>query len=422
MTRRRLALAALIVLAPAWTMVAPLAGAETLPRSGNPVFDGAVDTVNQHFFAPSALPAFNQAAALAVSQMPDLKDADAGVVDDAVSFVLDSLNASHTGRFTADRVDYYELADIFRFAIRHDMRRLFPPKGTVTYAGIGIASAKIDGKTFLTDVYDGGPAAKAGLLAGDEIVSVDGKPFAEIGSFRGKAGETAHIMVRRLAGAAPIAIDVPVQEIQPSDLFAKAIADSARRIDRDGFRIGTIHLWTYTARGVTQILYDALGEGRLKDVDGLVLDLRSKWGGAPAEAAEVFVGGAADMVSINRDQTRSIVNYRWRKPVIAIIDGGTRSGMEVLAYSLQKNGVLLVGEPTAGDVLAGTAYLLPDDSLLELAVADVLIDGGRLEGNPVVPDVAVPFDVRYAAGRDPQLDAATALMVERLSEESGGAN
>ncbi len=116
---------------------------------------------------------------------------------------------------------------------------------------------------------------------------------------------------------------------------------------------------------------------------------------------------------------RQFVTFRWTKPVVAIIDGGTRSGMEVLAYSLKKNGVPMVGAPTAGNVLAGTAYLLPDDSLLELAVQDVLVDGKRLENNPVAPDVAVPFDVRYAAGQDPQLDAATALMAARLGQGSG---
>ncbi len=302
------------------------------------------------------------------------------------------------------------------------MRRLFPPKGEVTYAGIGIASAKIDGKSFATHVYDGGPAAKAGLLIGDEIVSVDGQPFAEIGSFRGKAGGTAHLTVRRAAGAEPIAIDVPVAEIQPGDLFVRAISDSVRRFDQGGKRIGYIRLWAYTRDDVTQVLYDELGNGRLKDVDGLVLDLRSKWGGAPGDAAETFVGRAADMVGVNRDGTRNIVTFRWVKPVVAIIDGGTRSGMEVLAYSLKKNGVPLVGAPTAGNVLAGTAYALPDDSLLELAVADVLVDGKRLEANPVEPDVAVPFDVRYAAGRDPQLDAATALLSERLAAGAGSAD
>ncbi len=417
MTRCRLALAAFIVLVPALA-----AAAETPPRSGNAVFDRTVDVVNQHFFAPSELPKFNEAATLAVSQMPGLKDADPAVVGDAVSFLLDSLHASHTGRYTPDQLDYYELADVFRFALRGDMRRLFPPKGEVTYAGIGIASAKIDGKSFATHVYDGGPAAKAGLLIGDEIVSVDGQPFAEIGSFRGKAGGTAHLTVRRAAGAEPIAIDVPVAEIQPGDLFVRAISDSVRRFDQGGKRIGYIRLWAYTRDDVTQVLYDELGNGRLKDVDGLVLDLRSKWGGAPGDAAETFVGRAADMVGVNRDGTRNIVTFRWVKPVVAIIDGGTRSGMEVLAYSLKKNGVPLVGAPTAGNVLAGTAYALPDDSLLELAVADVLVDGKRLEANPVEPDVAVPFDVRYAAGRDPQLDAATALLSERLAAGAGSAD
>jgi len=51
-----------------------------------------------------------------------------------------------------------------------------------------------------------------------------------------------------------------------------------------------------------------------------------------------------------------------------------------------------------------------------LAVADVLVDGGRLEANPVEPDIEVPFDFRYAGGTDPQLDAALGEMAKRLSE------
>ncbi len=108
---------------------------------------------------------------------------------DAVAFVLRSLHASHTGRYTPDQVDYYELADVFRFALRRDMRRLFPPQGEVTYDGIGIASADdrrqdASSPTSMTAVR----RPSAGIMAGDEIVSVDGAPFAEIGSFRGKAG------------------------------------------------------------------------------------------------------------------------------------------------------------------------------------------------------------------------------------------
>ena len=58
------------------------------------------------------------------------------------------------------------------------------------------------------------------------------------------------------------------------------------------------------------------------------------------------------------------------KPLVAIIDEGTRSGLEVFAYALKANGIPLVGSRTAGALLAGRAYLLPDDSLLEIAVSD----------------------------------------------------
>ena len=106
--------------------------------------------------------------------------------------------------------------------------------------------------------------------------------------------------------------------------------------------------------------------------------------------------------------------------MVAIIDEGTRSGMEIFAHALKSNGVKLIGAPTAGDVVAGRGYVLPDDSLLILAVADVYVDGTRLEGVGVTPDVAVPFDVRYAAGRDPQRDAAIEEMVEQPRRRGGG--
>jgi C-terminal processing protease CtpA/Prc len=417
MKRHALFLGVLLLLQPVWS-----ATAEQPARSGNAVFDRMVDIVNEHFFAPSGLDGFNDAAALAVAELPKLKDADPDTVSDAVRFALDNLHASHTGRFTKDQVDYYELSDVFRFAMRRDIRRLYPPDGEVTYAGIGIASAATGGKRFVTDVYDGAPAAGAGIMAGDEILSVDGQPFSEIGSFESKAGQIARVEVRRTADAEPITIEVPVKQIQPGDTFVSAIAASAKRLDQGGHRIGYLHLWSYTREDVTRTIYDAIANGPLKDVDGLVLDLRSRWGGAPGDAAETFVGRAADMQMVDRSGERSEVVRRFNKPVVAIIDAGTRSGMEILAYSLKKNGVPLVGAPTAGNVLAGTAYLLPDDSILELAVADVFVDGLRLEANPVQPDVPVAFDVRYAAGADPQLDAATAVLAGRLNAAAGSVN
>ena len=70
---------------------------------------------------------------------------------------------------------------------------------------------------------------------------------------------------------------------------------------------------------------------------------------------------------------------------------GLAYGLELFAYSLKINGVRLVGSRTAGALLAGRAFLLPDDSLLEIAVADAVIgDNVRLEGAGVEPDCRSP--------------------------------
>ena len=55
------------------------------------------------------------------------------------------------------------------------------------------------GRWFVSDVYDGLPADRAGILVGDEIAAVDGKPYREIGSFEGKVGQTVEISLRRRA-------------------------------------------------------------------------------------------------------------------------------------------------------------------------------------------------------------------------------
>ena len=390
------------------------ASADTLSPQEVQVLDRASALVEEHFYSADALPAFRDTLARLKAESAR---GEAPPLDRAMDEALASLGASHTGRYTPDRVDYYELADVFRYALRSDARRLFPPEGRVAYEGIGIASRTIDGRIFVTDVYDGAPAAEAGILAGDEILSVDGAPFSEIGSFDGRSGETVQVEVRRAEGAAPFAVPVKVATLQPEETFLEAISDSIRIVERGGKRIGIVHLWMYTSDRVIGILSEELGGGRLADVDGLVLDLRSRWGGAPADAGEMFVGDTAPMTMTGRDGGIRHVNTRWDKPIVAVIDEGSRSGMEILAYGLKRNGIPLVGTTTAKAVVAGTMYVLPDDSLLLLAVSDVHIDGERLEGRGVDPDIAVPFDIRYAAGADSQMDAALAEMDRTLAGE-----
>ena len=330
--------------------------------------------------------------------------------------MLASLGASHTGHYTADQLDYYELANIFQFNFRRELPRLFPPEGRITYPGIGIASAVIDGKRFVTDVYDGSPAASAGVKQGDEILSADGVPFQEIESFRGKIGKSVDLALRRAADQAPITIPVPVALLQPSETLVSAISNSVAIVERGGHRIGYLHIWFYADDDVSAAIDRALSSEPLKSAEALVVDLRCRWGGAPPDAAETFLGGTQPFRFTDRKGEGRLSNVRWHKPLVALIDEGTRSGLEVFAYDLKAKGIPLVGTRTAGALLGGRGYLLPDDSLLEIAVAGVEVNGEKIEGKGVEPDMAVPFDVRYAAGRDPQRDAAVTKALSLLSE------
>ncbi|MGA9012246.1 MAG: S41 family peptidase [Acetobacteraceae bacterium] len=93
------------------------------------------------------------------------------------------------------------------------------------------------------------------------------------------------------------------------------------------------------------------------------------------------------------------------------VNGGTRSGKEVLAYGFKKYHLgELIGMPTARSVLAATAFLMGNGDLLLVAVEDVLVEGQRLEGIGVTPTIEVPFDLLYAAGRDPQLERAEQVL------------
>jgi carboxyl-terminal processing protease len=268
-----------------------------------------------------------------------------------------------------------------------------------------------DGQTFISGVLDGLVASKAGLRVGDEIIAADGDPFHPIRSFAPKVGQEVTLTIRRRGNAPSEAVIVVPEWMNPNKAFLKAMEESARIIAANGVKIGYIHVWSYAGAQYQQLLERELSSGRLQDADALVWDLRDGWGGAEAEYLHLFTGRAPITTLINRDGRRSVVNVSWRKPVAMLINDGTRSGKEILAYGFREYGVgEIIGSRTAGAVLAGRPYLLSDGSLVLLAVADVLVDGRRLEGVGVMPTISVPFPLPYAQGQDPQLDRAVDVL------------
>lgn len=320
--------------------------------------------------------------------------------------MLAELAASHTGHYTPADPAYYQLLDIFSGALRRELRRLFP-EGQVTYPGIGIFTRRLGDKTFISGILDGFPAAKAGLRVGDELLAADGTPYHPIGSFTAKVNQEVTLQVRRSLERPPHDVVVVPEQIKPNEAFLKAMQESARIINVDGVQIGYIHVWSYAGAQYQRLLEHEIFSGALKEAEALVMDLRDGWGGAQAHYLDLFTAQGPTVTMVDRSGDVSVTNVKWRKPVVMLVNGGTRSGKEMLAYGFKKYGVgEVIGTRTAGAVLAGRAFLLSDGSLLLLAVADVLVDGQRLEGLGVTPTIEVPFVVEYAQGKDHQLERA----------------
>jgi carboxyl-terminal processing protease len=382
-----------------------------------PVFDAIDRLVVERFFDPDlngldwdALRSEHRVLAHAA---PD-DEAFAGVVNG----LLVRLEASHTAYIGPDDPRNAELLDIFRFAHEGLIAERYGDGGVRT-ATIGARFERIDDRWFVIDLVPGAPAEHAGLLVGDEIVSAGDAPFEPGRSFAGRAGDRMALRIRRDGPEAqPIEIVVHPIEASPHELWRDSIGASARVIERDGRRLGYVRIYSWAGAEMQEAFVAALGSEPLASAEGLVLDIRGGWGGASAGYLDVFNAAAVPPTTMTlRDREPIVIDDRWRKPVVLLIDGGTRSGKEMVAFGFRRAGLgPIVGATTAGAVLAGSVFPLPDGGLLYLAVGDVTVAGERLEGVGVAPDIAVERAIPYRAGTDAQLDGALDALGEVIAE------
>lgn len=393
-----------------------------LPTQGKTqadVFDRVWQTVESNFYDPN----FNGVdwAAVRKKYQPQAAKAKSDREFAAsVNQMLSELKASHTHFYTAKEPAYYQLLGIFQPRIKNLQEQLkqFFPKGTIEYSGIGIFTKEIEGKTFISAILDRSPASEAGLKVGDRILSVDGKPFEPIDSFIGLAGRKVRVSIERSRNPqTDLEISVRPKIFDATTMFLDAQRASTQIIERQGKKIGYVHIWSYADDLYQQQLEEDLIYGRLRNADGLVLDLREGWGGASPNYLNIFTARGPSVTTIDRKGKKSTFNYQWQKPVVALVNEGSRSGKEILAFGFQKYKIgQVVGSKTPGAVLAGTAFAMPDGSLLYLAVSDVFVDGQqRLEGKGIEPDINVSFILEYAQGADPQKERAIELVIEALT-------
>jgi carboxyl-terminal processing protease len=331
-----------------------------------------------------------------------------------INQMLKELNTSHTRFYTQNEPEYYQIAGIFRDFLLKDLKR-FLPNEKLAYTGIGIYTEELDKQTFIKAIINGSPGEKAGLKIGDRLISVDGKPFQAIQSFVGKANQEVVMTIQRQANTSPQEIIVVPKVFNPATMFLDAVKDSVEVIEKEDKKIGYIHIWSYADPQYQEQLETELIYDRLKDTDALVWDLRDGWGGAQPNYLNIFTAPTPTITTIFRDGVARDNQMQWQKPVVMLVNQGSRSGKEILAYGFRKYNIgKIVGSKTAGAVVAGRPHIMPDGSLLYLAVADVLVDGKRLEGKGIEPDINVPLTIPYNQGNDLQKEKAIDTVLSLL--------
>ena len=321
--------------------------------------------------------------------------------------LLGNLKTSHTYFFATTNPKHFQLLGIFQTVAPDAQSDRF------TFDGIGVDTKTIDGKVFVSSVFEGLPADQAGLRFGDEIVATNSMPFHPIGSFEGKSGQEVDVSIRREKNGQPESIQVRVASLNGRTMFEDALENSARIIERGDRKIGYVHVWSYAGAKYHERLVQLVLWGKLSACDALVVDLRDGWGGASLDYVNLFQKPLVQVESRRRDGEKSNYSGVWGKPVALLINAGTTSGKELYALAFKKHQFgPLVGTTSAGAVVAGRCIPLSNGDVLYLAVADLRIDGQRLEGVGVQPDYTVDRPIPFANGADGQLDKAIELLAK----------
>jgi carboxyl-terminal processing protease len=370
--------------------------------------------VRSRFYAPAVLPQRGWDAAVREARAA-LIGAGAARRTEILSRLVARLATSHTDYVPPDSPRYAQLLSIFDEILPRatdrcpDLSKL--PPLPVEVPDVGVWWTQHGDRWFVGGVLDGGPARAAGLVLGDEVVTADGRAFQPVAAFAGKPGKVA-LAVRRSSAGALRTVAVEPRRVRPQAAFRDAIGASARIIEHRGARIAYVRVWSWAGADMQDALEDAISVLNGKRPTGFVIDLRDGWGGASPDYLRIFDPRIPVIEFVERDGTRGRTDRHIHAPAVVLINGGSRSGKEVIAYGVKKHHLAkLVGERTGGAVVAGGIYCLDDGALLYLASSAVTIDGEVLEGKGVEPDLTVAFDVRYAAGRDRQLEAALDQLV-----------
>jgi carboxyl-terminal processing protease len=298
-------------------------------------------------------------------------------------FYVDEINPEKLIKTSID--DMLESLDPYTTYIPESEMEDFKFMTTGEYAGIGALISKHDSTIIIAEPYEGFPAQKSGLKAGDILLEVDGKSTKKMSTadvsnmLKGPANKVVKVKIQRPGQKRSFGVDIVREKIQIDPVPYSGMLDK---------KTGYIRLSNFTVdcgKRVKDIFLD------LKEKQGaksLILDLRSNPGGLLNEAVNVvnlFVPKGEEVVSTKGKVKQWDKVYKATEepvdtvmPIVVLVNRGSASASEIVAGALQDlDRAVIVGSRTFGKGLVQTTRELSYKSSLKVTTAKYYIPSGR---------------------------------------------
>jgi carboxyl-terminal processing protease len=286
------------------------------------------------------------------------------------------------------------------------------------FGGLGLEVTSDNGLVKVISPIDDTPAARAGMKAGDLILSLDGKSVEglslndAVDRMRGPPGSTITLNIKREH------IDKPIDVTMTREVIHIQVVKSALYGD-----VGYIRMSSFNEESDPK-LREAIA--KLKDkshgaLKGLVFDLRNDPGGLLDQAVDVCEDFIPDGEIVSTRARHAEDSQRWDAkgtdlidglPMVVLINGGSASASEIVAGALQDHRrALIVGTRSFGKGSVQTVIPMGNDGAIRLTTARYYTPSGRsIQGLGIAPDVPVQEtrddEVHFLPDREADLNHA----------------
>ncbi len=287
------------------------------------------------------------------------------------------------------------------------------------FEGVGMEVLAQDGTITVISPLKGSPAERAGIQAGDKIISIDSEPTANLTTeeavrkIRGPGGTRVALTLVRNGAKEPLEISITRAVIDIPVIKTEHLPGGIFKVSLYSFSENSANLF----RG-------ALREFITSGDDKLLLDLRGNPGGyleAAIDMASWFLPSSKVVIREDFGGTRGEKTYRSRGydvfndslKFVILIDKGSASASEILAGALAEHGkATLVGETTFGKGSVQELVDITSETSLKITVARWLTPQGlSISEKGIEPDYKVPYTAAdKTAGKDPTLQKAIEIL------------